>query len=204
VSTTASLVFAVLVLSGGPGPAPQSPLVPEPAYVAGQFVDELLATQNFQRHIADYVVLRESLERELPPTVITPDVGQIDRTARALRVRIQIARATAHQGDIITPEVARMFRRRIAICLTDEEWKACLAERARDEQGEPVQSPPLHVNMEWPAGVPYDYVPPQLLQSLPALPEDLQYRIIGQSLVLWDCHANLIVDFLPGAFAPTT
>ena len=43
-----------------------------------------------------------------------------------------------------------------------------------------------------------------ILQSLPPLPEELQYRIIGQSLVLWDCHANLIVDFLPGAFVPTT
>jgi len=26
-----------------------------------------------------------------------------------------------------------------------------------------------------------------------------EHRIIGKSLVLWDHHANLIVDFLPGA-----
>jgi hypothetical protein len=58
--------------------------------------------------------------------------------------------------------------------------------------------------MQWPAGVPFDFVPPRLLQSLPALPEELQYRIIGLSLVLWDYHANLIVDFLPDAFARTT
>jgi len=58
--------------------------------------------------------------------------------------------------------------------------------------------------MEWPEGVPFDFVPPQLLRSLPALPPELQYRIIGRSLVLWDHHANLIVDFLPGAFASTT
>jgi hypothetical protein len=192
----------VLILAGATSVAAQT--LPEPAYIAGQFVDELVATQNFQRHVAEYVVLRESLERELPPVVVTPDVGQTARTVRTLRMRIQIARATARQGDILTPEVARMLRRRIALCLTAEEWKACLADRARDEEGRLVQSPPLHVNMEWPASVPYDYVPPQLLQSLPTLPEDLQYRIIGQSLVLWDCHANLIVDFLPGAFAPTT
>jgi hypothetical protein len=43
-------------------------------------------------------------------------------------------------------------------------------------------------------------VPPQLLQVLPPLPPELQYRIIGRSLVLWDHHANLVVDYLPGAF----
>jgi hypothetical protein len=58
--------------------------------------------------------------------------------------------------------------------------------------------------MEWPEEVPFDYVPPSLLRALPTLPQELQYRIIGRSLVLWDHHANLIVDFLPGAFAPST
>jgi hypothetical protein len=97
-----------------------------------------------------------------------------------------------------------MFRRQIAACLTAEEWNAVFADRTRDDEGEPVDPPPLQVNMEWPANVPFDYVPPQLLQSLPALPKELQYRMIGRSLVLWDHHANLIVDFLPGAFVPTT
>jgi len=35
--------------------------------------------------------------------------------------------------------------------------------------------------------------------ALPRLPPELQYRIAGRSLVLWDHHANLIVDFLPRA-----
>ena len=58
--------------------------------------------------------------------------------------------------------------------------------------------------MEWPEQVLYGYVPPQLLAALPRLPAELQYRIIGNSLVLWDHHANLIVDFLPGAFTVTS
>ena len=123
---------------------------------------------------------------------------------RALAVRVRIARGTARQGDIITPDVARVFRRRIAACLTPEEWRAVFADRARDEEGPPVEPPPLRVNMDWPAGVPFDYVPPGLLRALPALPQELQFRIIGRSLVLWDHHANLIVDFLPAAFAPAT
>jgi hypothetical protein len=202
VSTLRTLGFAVLVLSGSAGIVAQGPLGPDQS--TGQILDELVATQNFQRSIADYVTLHRFLETMVPPLRVTTDVGEIEGAVRALRVRIQSARVTARQGEMITPEVARMFRRRIATCLTPGEWMAVFVDRARDEEGEPVEPPPLQVNMAWPAGVPVDYVPPQLLQSLPTLPKELQYRIIGRSLVLWDHHANLIVDFLPGAFLPTT
>jgi hypothetical protein len=204
VSTNPSWLFVVLVLSGSTSLATQLPVVPDASCITGQIVQDFVTTQNFQRGVAEYVALHRSLERELPPVLITQDVGQIDRAVRQLRIRIQATRATARQSDIISPDVARMFRRRIATCLTPEEWKAFFVDRAQDEEGEPLEAPPLHVNMQWPAGVPFDFVPPQLLQSLPALPEELQYRIIGLSLVLWDYHTNLIVDFLPDAFAPTT
>jgi hypothetical protein len=38
-----------------------------------------------------------------------------------------------------------------------------------------------------------------LLQWLPPLPEDLEYRLIDHDLVLWDSHADLILDVLPDA-----
>jgi hypothetical protein len=203
VSTLQTVVCAVLVLSGSGGAAAQTPLVPEPS-TTGQILEELVATQNFERSLSEYVVLHRFLETMVPPLRVTTDVGEIQGAVRALGMRIQSARATARQGDVITPEVARMFRRRIETCLTPEEWRAVFADRARDEEDRPLEPPPLHVNMTWPAGLPFDYVPPQLLQSLPTLPKELQYRIIGRSLVLWDHHANVIVDFLPGAFVPTT
>jgi hypothetical protein len=34
----------------------------------------------------------------------------------------------------------------------------------------------------------------------PELPEDVEYRIVNHDLVLWDIHADLVVDFLPNAF----
>jgi hypothetical protein len=204
VSTTPSVLFAVLVFSGSATLVPRAPRVPDPPQITGQLLEDLVATQNFQRSVAEYVVLHQLQEHEVQPVLVPPDIGQIQRAVRALQIRIQVARVTARPGDIITPEVARMFRRRIATCLTPEQWKAVLADQASDEEGEPVESPPLYVNMEWPEQVPFDFVPPQLLQSLPRLPQGLQYRIIGRSLVLWDHHANLIVDFLPGAFVPTS
>jgi hypothetical protein len=194
----------MLVLFGSTAIVAQTSPVPEPSTTV-DLLEELVATQNFQRSVADYVVLHRMLETRVPPLRVTTDVGEIQRAVRALGLRIQTARASARQGDLITPEVARMFRRRIATCLTPEEWKAVFDDQTRDEEDEPVQPlPPLVVNMEWPEGVPFGFVPPQLLQALPALPRELQYRIIGRSLVLWDHHANLIVDVLPGAFVPTS
>jgi hypothetical protein len=46
-------------------------------------------------------------------------------------------------------------------------------------------------------------IPPSVLCSLPALPEELQFRFWDRSLLLWDYHANLIVDILPNALPST-
>jgi hypothetical protein len=35
---------------------------------------------------------------------------------------------------------------------------------------------------------------------LPELPSEPEYRIVGRDLALWDEHAALIVDIIPGAF----
>jgi hypothetical protein len=34
---------------------------------------------------------------------------------------------------------------------------------------------------------------------LPQLPEDVEYRIVGKTLILRDVDANIIVDFIPNA-----
>jgi hypothetical protein len=151
------------------------------------------------------VTLHQLLEGPLPPLPVGRDLAPVRSVMRALQMRIQQARMNAQQGEIITPQVARMFRRNIAACLTREEWAALFAEMKYDEQGRPVAAPPpLYVNMAWPTEVTFEFVPPQLLQVLPRLPVELQYRIIGRALVLWDHHADLIVDFLPGAFINET
>jgi hypothetical protein len=38
-----------------------------------------------------------------------------------------------------------------------------------------------------------------LLENLPSLPKELEYRVIGHNLVLRDARANLIVDFIERA-----
>jgi hypothetical protein len=38
-------------------------------------------------------------------------------------------------------------------------------------------------------------MPPQVLKALPKLEEELEYRFIGERLVLMDARAHIIVDF---------
>ena len=38
--------------------------------------------------------------------------------------------------------------------------------------------------------------PPLLLQALPRLPDDLEYRFMGRDLIIRDGRTNLIVDYL--------
>ena len=45
-------------------------------------------------------------------------------------------------------------------------------------------------------------VPACIVEALPPLPPELQYRFVGPDLVLVDVHASLIVDILRDAAIP--
>jgi hypothetical protein len=195
------LVIAVAaVAAADTSSTSQTPPAPTPAAASlgSQTVAaELVAVQGFEQRVADYVAMHRLLEGPLPPLQVSNDMGAVRAAMDALATRIRAARKDARQGDLFTKDVARVFRKRIATCVTPEDMEAMLAE---NKEHEPTVPPRLVVNMTWPDPVPFNFVPPQLIASLPPLPPELQYRIIGRSLVLWDHHANLIVDFLPGAF----
>ena len=52
------------------------------------------------------------------------------------------------------------------------------------------------VNKRYPDTVPLSTMPPEVLQTLPKLSEDMEYRFIGDRLILLDTHAHLIVDYI--------
>lgn len=194
-------VLAIVLFAAGTSLTAQIPQLPAPS-AAEPILREIVAVQAFEDRVGQYVLQHRLLESTVPPLQPTRDVRQIDMAVQALAVRIRLARAGARQGDLITPEVGLVFRRRIATCLTPVEWAAVLAENAEEAEGE--ASGLLRVNIAWPEPAVFGFVPPQMLAALPRLPDELQYRIIGNALVLWDHHANLIVDFLPDAFAALT
>jgi hypothetical protein len=195
-----SLVIVLMLLGIDPKGTAQGSSAPRPGDQTSLIAQDLVATRVFEDRVNEYVTLHRLLEGPLPPLRSTTNMDEIRINMKLLTDRMVVARQHARQGDIITTDVARMFRRRLATCLSPEEWAAILAELAEDEQGVPVPPVALRVNIPWPEQVSFGFVPPQLLQALPPLPVELEYRIIGRSLVLWDHHANLIVDFLPAAF----
>ena len=199
-----TLVAVMLVLGAGVPVGTQTPVPAPPSASAAMVIEALCVAQDFQHRIDDYVWLHRLLEGPLPPLRVTTNMDDIRSAQRMLAARIRAARVNARRGDLITADVAHLFRMRIAGALPAEAWAAVLAEAMEDEQGRPIRRVPLRVNMEWPDDVPFTFVPPQLLAALPALPAELQYRIIGRSLVLWDHHANLIVDVFPDAFVGLT
>jgi hypothetical protein len=42
-------------------------------------------------------------------------------------------------------------------------------------------------------------VPVLLLEALPPVPGGLEYRVVGPDLVLWDVHAEIVIDVLRDA-----
>jgi hypothetical protein len=52
--------------------------------------------------------------------------------------------------------------------------------------------------MTYPVNLPKANFPPRLALAMPQLPEQLEYRLVGDSLVMRDSKANLIVDYIPG------
>ena len=64
---------------------------------------------------------------------------------------------------------------------------------------ENVKFIPLKVNQRYPDAIPLTSMPPDVLKALPGLPEEMEYRFVGDQLVLLDPHAHLIADFIPDA-----
>jgi len=151
----------------------------------------------FKKRVDDYVALHKKLEATLPglPKQATPQ--QVDAHERALGKLIQEARANAKPGDILIPAMQQFVRSilrpvfvgragaQIKDEITDREYKGSVT---------------LAVNARYPDEVPVSTMPPQVLQSLPKLPEELEYRFILHNLILFDPHAHIIADFMEHAF----
>jgi hypothetical protein len=150
---------------------------------------------DFEARVKAYSDLHRKLEATLPnlPKETTP--AQINQHQMALAQLIARARSGAQFGDIFTKETRALFRRYLARVFAGREG-AGLKAVIMDENPGKLQ---LHVNAPYPESVPVSTVPTQVLQTLPKLPEDLEYRFIGDRLVLHDIHAHTIVDMIENA-----
>ena len=111
---------------------------------------------------------------------------------------MQAARVDAKQGDIFTPAIRPVFRRLLAPELKGEDGRDAKAV-LKDDAPAPG-TVPFKVNAKYP-GEPAAARPcrPSVLLSLPTLPAPLEYRIVGQHLLLLDTDADLVVDYILNA-----
>jgi hypothetical protein len=170
-------------------PAAASPVVVSSANQA-----DAIFVKEFYARVSKYLGLRKKEAGSSPKP--TKSAAKLSESKNAMAEKIQAARADAKQGDIFTPEITAYFRKRIATALRGPRGAKV---RSSLRHAEPVQGIQLHVNQQYPDGVPLQSVPPTLLQNLPRLPKELEYRIVGHDLALHDIGPNLIVDFIPGA-----
>lgn len=168
---------------------PQLPGKPGGPPLANQDAQALVS---LQERIKQYLALRDKLESTLTglPKEATPQ--QIDTHQRALARLIQHSRRDAKPGDLFTKE-SRGVIRGLMIRVFGGPDGAKLKASIMDENPGRLQ---LTVNSRYPDAVPLSTVPPQVLAGLPKLPEELEYRFIGRTLILLDVHAHLIVDLI--------
>jgi hypothetical protein len=155
---------------------------------------QALATMNDR--IKEYLALHQKLEASLPklPKEATPE--QIDRNQRAFETLVRSERAAAKPGDIFTAQARPVIRRLLAAVFAGPEGKQ-LKDSIMDENvADPIRLK-VGVNSRYPDTVPLTSIPPEVLQTLPKLTEDLEYRFVGDWLILLDTHAHVIADFIP-------
>ena len=154
------------------------------------------ALKQFSSAISAYTHTHRAAVQQLDPALPCRGPEAITIRRDELAAYIRAARPDAHEGDIFTPSVAFVLRQRLRDAIPrlmplpeDEAWQPA-------EQTE--RSTLLAVNefLPWQHGT-HPYHP--LLSVLPALPEELEYRLSGNDLVLLDIDARVVVDILRDA-----
>jgi hypothetical protein len=177
-----ALVAAVLVLGT---PALGRTQVVEPFHES--------AAVAFAERVDSYAQLRSRFEEPLPSFARSRGAWSTLIARQHLTSAIRAARRDTRVGTIFSPPVALMFRQRLAAALMPAEWLLL----GCGEDGESVAPVPIvneTVWVEWMAEA-----PPALLQQLPELPAAIEYRFVGNDLILWDAHAETVIDVLSDA-----
>jgi hypothetical protein len=147
---------------------------------------------DFKERLDKYVELRNRADDGVPKQKETEDPGRIRMAQDALATRIMTARGAAKRGEIFTPEIATRFRRLLRPEVKDPDTKQLILD---DNPG----NIRFKVNGPYPDKEPLSTVPPNVLASLPELPEEIEYRFIGKHMILRDARANLVIDYIANA-----
>lgn len=161
----------------------------------GQLYPEAQAVVQFQRDADAYAFMHRQIERRVPPLGVTTDAVAIREAIDAMAAGIRAARPRAREGELFKPPVRQVFKDRIVKAMRAHNLSAI------DLEPEEEGMAGLLVNDDMPWRL-TSAMPPAVIETLPPLPAELQYRFVGADLLLVDVHAGVIVDILRGAAMP--
>lgn len=158
------------------------------------------ALDDFNARVQAYISIHHQAEQE---SGLAPDPKALDSAKeivdrkRTIAKRISMLRTKAHEGDIFTPELKAYFTRALdsAYQANPEAFSAALACVPKTEERT------VAVNAVYPGYLGYSVMTATMLRHLPALPRELEYRIVNRDLIIRDREANLIIDVMRNAVA---
>ena len=182
--TPLALLLALsLVAVVTPHPLSPDPPQPAPANPTGT------AVLGFRQRVDQYVKIHNEAESKVPKLVETNDPAKVTDREAALGTMIKTLRASAKEGDIFGADFVAVLEREI---------RKDFRERPAADRKALIHELPakmtITVNMTYPVELPLATFPARLLQKLPPLPPELEYRLVGHHIVLRDVTANVVVD----------
>ncbi len=195
------LVVAVLTVGWVLGSGACAPYLPATIVPAVQSP----ALESFRTALKTYVDQTQPFRKEAAAkgdavpnqTSANGSEGAIRLRQRTLAEAIQTkVRPTAQQGDVLSPTVADLIRRQLATSFGGP--KADLIRDELQEQNEGLEAAPTTLTINQTVAVPR--VPPVLLETLPQLPQQVEFAFSGRTLILRDVDADVVVDFIRQAF----
>ena len=106
-----------------------------------------------------------------------------------------LQRAWVRLGAVFVPAMQERIRQTLKKAFSGPDGKDLRAS-ILDEN---AIGAPVRVNGPYPDEIPLTTMPPTVIEVLPKLPEELEFRFIGDRLILFDHHAHLIVDYVDRA-----
>jgi len=152
--------------------------------------------QDFEKRVSAYLQLRRNAESSLHALKATDSPEKIADHQNELAHAVRNARKSAREGDIFTSPAGVEIRRLLRFAMRPADAPHV---RQSLQHAEPVRLH-LHVGDTYPAHVPLQSTPPTILENLPKLPPEIEYRITGRDLVLLDTKANLVLDIIENVF----
>jgi len=183
---------------GAGGKTVPPPITPEQKATAAPDNPDAAVLADFNARLDHYIKFQRGVQKESPKLKETHDAAKITAAQDILAAKIRNLRKNAKQGDIFTPQVAALFKRLITPELKGPGAEARDTKQSLTEEDGEVAEVWLKVNGAWPQTEPLTTTPANILEKLPQLPMDVEYRISNKRhLVLRDVDANIIVDFIP-------